>query len=134
MTRTTRPFLFAAFIVLALLALVLFARSESGAQPSACRAGLATRHEAWDSVFDNFPERLRDDVHGYIAVQDCAEMGSLYTLHIGKSAYTVAVADCRNRAATLRPGWLVDVDDRLWYASDTPNRPVSARLCPVPDP
>ncbi len=95
-----------------------------------CRNGLATRHDAWESVFSHFPDRLRSDVHGYIALQDCGEMGSIYTIRLGEKTYRVAVADCRNRSLAPRTdNWLVDLDGRLWWAADLPNKPVEVRLC-----
>ena len=100
--------------------------------PVRCETGIATRHQAFEQVFANFPERLRADVHGYIATADCSEMGALYELSIGNSTYTVAVADCRNRSLPPRPGKRLDVDDRLWYASSAPNKPITVTLCTLP--
>ena len=96
-----------------------------------CFTGQVTRHEAWDSVFSNFPERLRSDVHGYIATADCNEMGDLYDITVGDDTYRVAVADCLNRSLRARPGWIGDLDSRIWYAADLPNAPTPARLCRV---
>ena len=102
--------------------------------PKTCQTGIATRHAAFEQVFANFPDRLRNDVHGYVAVADCDEMGKLYDLTINGKTYRVAVADCLNRSMPMpttkgKLSWLVDVDDRLWWAAATPNRPVEATLC-----
>lgn len=88
----------------------------------------ATRHQAFEQVFANFPDRLRSDVHGYVATQDCDEMGRIYHLEANGHWFRVAVADCRSRALSPRPDRL-DVDDRLWYAAGLPNAPFPVRLC-----
>ena len=102
-------------------------------RPLDCRQVLATRHEAWESVFYHFPERQRGDVDGYIATDDCNEMGKTYLLSTGKEVFFVAVADCRNRQLPRRQGQeQVDIADWLWWEADLPNRPTPVYLCEVP--
>jgi hypothetical protein len=91
--------------------------------------GRAPLHKAWDGVFQHFPERLTNDVHGYIATADCNEMGERKRLYFGGRWWDVAVADCLERSRTPQPDWLVDVDSRIWYAAGAPMRPVLAVVC-----
>lgn len=113
-----------------LLPFLILVLSLGLAAPQTCQPITATRHEAWDSVFANFPDRLRSDVHGYIATDDCAEMGRIYQLQIDGKAYTVSVADCRNRSLPKRTGPAqIDLDDRIWRAANMPNRPTIVSIC-----
>lgn len=100
------------------------------AGPTDCQPITATRHEAWAGVFEYFPDRLRDDVHGYIATDDCAEMGRLYDILIDGERYRVVVADCRNRSLPKRTSPpQIDLDERIWWAANLPNRPATVTLC-----
>lgn len=115
--------------VLLLLALALLLGTGDKGN---CRDVLATRHQAWDGVFENFPGRLRADVHGYAATDDCGRLGELYEVRLGQRTYRVAVADCRNRSLPARQGMeQFDLDSRVWYAAGLPNRPVEVRICLV---
>jgi hypothetical protein len=109
-------------------ALALVTKAQAW-QPPRCEVGDATLHRAWDAVFASFPDRLTDDAEGYIAVTDCSQMGQLRRLWMGGRWWRVRIADCRNPKHAAVPGWLVDVDSRIWAATHTPITPTKIVLC-----
>jgi len=105
-------------IILTFLFVVLsvFTLGAAPVVPDAqCRTGYATLHNAWASVFANFPDRLDAEADGYIALADCDEIGQRKRLFFGKRWWRVVVADCLAQDATPAPGWIVDVDYRIWW-------------------
>ena len=102
------------------------------AQPvGECKTGDATLHNAWASVFMHFPDRLDENVDGYIAVNDCSQIGEYRNLYLGNRWFYVRIADCRNPTDKADKNWLVDVDYRIWYLvfDDVPLGPHHAVLC-----
>ena len=69
-------------------------------------------------MFLHYPERQVDGVDGYIAVNDCSEIGNRYVLvRKGQPDALVAVADCAAaQHVTYRneQGLIADVDVRIW--------------------
>lgn len=122
----------ALFLFVPVVWLAVVSSTDTSAKHT-CRNVIATRHQAWDGVFQHFPERLRSDVHGYIATDDCTLMGKVYDLSLGDAIYRVAVADCRNRSLPARKGQeQIDLDSRIWWAADFPNAPTPVLICEVP--
>lgn len=103
-----------------------------------CEVGVMTRHDVMEAVLRNRPERVAEDVDGYIATVECSRMGERLTLVINGRSFRVAVADCATSAAVgvwpTKGGriWLGDVEKRLWEAARAPGRPVGVMLCQVP--
>jgi len=100
-------------------------------QTNQCETGYATLHQAWASVFYNFPERKDPNVDGYVAVVDCSQIGQYRWMKFGEGWYWVKIADCLNRSLEPKPGWLVDVSPNIWYA-EFPYVPLGghpAQLC-----
>ncbi len=113
-----------------ILALLALAAQLGAAQPGpVCERGEATLHMAWGEVFWHYPERLDPAVDGYIAVNDCGEMGEYRRLWFGGRWWRVKVADCRNPADPVGEGWLVDVDYRIWFLAQEPVTPREVVLC-----
>jgi len=86
-----------------------------------CNTGFLTEHRAFDQVFNSFPNRIDDSVHGYVATGDCNDIGSYGLLIVGDNIKRVVVADCLNPSDKQKDparyvGWVSDVDQFL-YAS-----------------
>ena len=96
---------------------------------SAVLAGQIVAHNAFPAVLDRYPERADPGVQGYVAVNDCAELGRRYVLvRPGETEVLVAVADCAwayhvpyREARNL----IADVDAAIWAG---PWRPQYAEL------
>lgn len=95
------------------------------------RSGKIVLHNAFPAVLKNFPERVQSGVDGYIATDDCAEIGQRFVLvRPGLPDALVAVADCAWEADVPyreSMGYIADVDALLW---DGPERPQPAQLWP----
>ena len=94
--------------------------------PPRCVGGEATLHNAWASVFANFPARIDPEADGYIAVRDCGEMGQRKRLFFGGRWWDVRVADCLATNDAAPASWAVDVDYRLWWQA-YPHRAITQR-------
>lgn len=96
------------------------------------RAGEIVLHNAFPAVLQNFPERVQDGVDGYIATDDCGEMGDLFVLvRPGTPDVLVAVADCAWQSDVpyrRRMGYIADVDRQVWVGPEVPQE---AELWPV---
>lgn len=86
--------------------------------------GLIVAHAAFPAVFLSYPDRRDPDVDGYIAVNDCAEIGNRYVLvRQGLPDALVAVADCaqaRHVSYRNEQGLIADVDVALWHGGYWP--------------
>lgn len=97
--------------------------------------GIVTLHLAMPQVIANYPNRADPTVDGYIARQDCGEMGRRYVLELDGHDYLVAVADCAavrdipHLEYTFGGRWLADVDATMW--GDLPRYPMEATLWPM---
>ena len=85
-----------------------------------CNTGFLTEHRAFDSVFYYFPERIRQDVHGYVATEDCNDIGKTGVLIVGNNIKFVSVADClatkdKEKDPSRYDGWVADVDMYLYW-------------------
>ena len=80
--------------------------------------GLIVAHAAFPAMFLSYPERQHEGVDGYIAMNDCAEMGNEYVLvRHGQPDALVAVADCaqaKHIQYRRNMGLIADVDVALW--------------------
>lgn len=80
-------------------------------------------HNNFESVFDNFPNRIVNDTHGYVATASCSDIGKRGILIVDNAVYNVAVADCLNPKEKplvkerFNGKWVADVDEFVWYAS-----------------
>lgn len=87
-------------------------------------AGLIVVHAAMPAVLDTYPERRDPTVAGYIAVNDCAQLGQHYVLvRDGHPDALVAVADCawaHHVAYRNQHGYIADVDAKLWAGAWVP--------------
>lgn len=100
--------------MMAELILALHLLAQHGA-PTQCEVGHATLHNAWAGVFAHFPERIDPTVDGYIATADCSEIGEYRIMAFGGRLWRVRVADCLNRHDAPSPGWVADIDYRIWW-------------------
>lgn len=95
-------------------------------------AGQIVVHAAMPSVLDRYPDRADPGVEGYIAVNDCAELGNRYVLvRPGQPDVLVAVADCAwayHVPYRQSRNLIADVDEAIWAG---PWRPQYAELWPV---
>jgi hypothetical protein len=87
-------------------------------------AGLIVAHAAFPAVFLHYPERQQGGVDGYIAVNDCSEIGNRYVL-VRQSLpdALVAVADCAQAQHVQyrnEQGLIADVDTTLWIGGYWP--------------
>lgn len=86
--------------------------------------GMILVHAAMGSVLENFPERRDNSVAGYVATNDCAEMGQHYVLvRRGQPDVLVAVADCaweHDVAWRQANSFIADVDAALWIGPWVP--------------
>lgn len=116
--------------IIAALAFVIFLQVQmAGArlpEEPYCRELTARRHDAWEQVFGNFPERVDLSVDGYIATE-CHELGRKFDLYLNGNKYRVVVADCLNRDQEQYEA--LDVDYRLWRHARAMNAPTKAILC-----
>lgn len=107
-------------LILALILLLVPAPKAN----SEIMSGKIVLHNAFPAILRNFPERIQPDVDGYIAVTDCAEIGTRYTLvRAGQPDALVAVADCawpRHAAYRAQMGYIADVDAELWTGPELP--------------
>lgn len=80
--------------------------------------GLIVAHAAFPAVFLHYPERQQPGVDGYIALNDCDEIGNRYVLvRQGQPDALVSVADCaqaRHVEYRNEQGLIADVDVALW--------------------
>lgn len=117
-----------AFVVLALVL-----------QSQAPLVGMATLHNAMPAVLANYPDRACAYCDGYVAVEQCSDVGRDYLLFWQGETYLVRAADCMapqhragvqsRYAAAYGLPWLVDIEAALW--GDAPVRPLPAVLIPV---
>ena len=93
---------------------------------TAVLAGTILVHDAFPGVFAAFPERRDPTVAGYVATNDCAQLGQrLVLVRPGQPDVLVAVADCawaHHVAWRERRGYIADVDSRLWVGPWIPQR------------
>lgn len=86
--------------------------------------GLIVAHAAFPAVFLHYPERQAADVDGYIAVNDCGEIGNRYVLvRPNLPDALVQVADCAQAAHVAgrnAKGLIADVDIALWHGGMWP--------------
>ena len=97
--------------------------------PANCESGIWARHDAFNSVFSYFPNRIDFSVDGYIASSDCKNIGRKGSLFLGGNVYGVSVADCLNRNSAAPQSYKGDIDARIWYHSGVLNRPNEATVC-----
>ena len=87
-------------------------------------AGTILVHNAFPAVLATYPERVDNSVAGYIATNDCAQLGQrLVLVRKGQPDALVAVADCawtHHVAWRERNGYIADVDARLWTGAWIP--------------
>ena len=99
---------------------------------SAILTGHILVHDAFPGIFERFPERQDPGVQGYVAVNDCGELGERYVLvRRDLPDVLVAVADCAWRhdvAWREANGYIADVGAAIWQG---PWRPQYAELWPV---
>ena len=114
------------------LPIILLLVTSLLAPAPAVRGGRIVLHDAFPAVLANYPDRVRDDVDGYIATDSCAELGQTIVLvRPGVPDALVAVADCAwdyHVPYRQRMGYIADVDRKLWVG---PERPQEAELWPV---
>lgn len=93
---------------------------------TAVLAGVILVHAAFPGVLATFPERRDPGVAGYVATNDCAQLGQrLVLVRPGQPDVLVAVADCawahhvewRNQR-----GYIADVDAALWVGPWIPQQ------------
>lgn len=98
--------------------------ADKGSHLQAVFAGLIVAHAAFPAVFVTYPERQQDGVDGYIALNDCGEMGHRFVLvRKGLPDALVAVADCaqaRHVEGRNAKGLIADVDVALWIGGMWP--------------
>ena len=108
-------------------------------QSQAPTAGMATLHNAMPAVLANYPDRACAYCDGYVAVEQCSDVGRDYVLLWQGDAFLVRAADCmaprhlpgvqaRYKANYGAP-WLVDIPAALWGSA--PVRPLPAALIPL---
>ena len=89
-------------------------------------AGTILVHNAFPAVLATYPERVDNSVAGYIATNDCAQLGQrLVLVRKGQPDALVAVADCawtHHVAWRERNGYIAYVDARLWAGAWVPQR------------
>ena len=89
-------------------------------------------HAAFPAVLANYPERRDGGVAGYVATNDCEQIGQRFVLvRPGLPDALVAVADCAQDWHVnwrKRQGYIADVDAALWVG---PWRPQSGELWTV---
>lgn len=99
---------------------------------SAILTGQILVHDVMPQVLDAYPERRDPGVQGYIATNDCAELGRRFVLvRPGQPDVLVAVADCawsHHRDWRERHGYIADVATEVWRG---PWMPQYAELWPV---
>jgi hypothetical protein len=116
----------------AALVVMFIIASQAGARlpdEPECRELTARRHDAWESVFAHFPERVDLSADGYIATT-CDELGERFRLYVNGYTYNVVVADCLNREQEQYEA--LDIDYRLWRHAGLPNAPSAVILCKLP--
>jgi len=95
-------------------------------------SGQIVVHAAFPQVLFAYPDRRDPGVQGYVAVNDCAELGNRYVLvRPGQKDVLVAVADCAwagHVAYRESRGLIADVDEAIWTG---PWRPQYAELWTV---
>ena len=89
-----------------------------------CQTGTITLHNNFESVFYYFPERLSDNVHGYVATENCDDIGRYGFIIVGNQVRKVKVADCLNyqdkkKAPERYKGWVADLDEFTYYSLHT---------------
>lgn len=86
--------------------------------------GFIVIHAAFPEVFLTYPERKSDEVAGYVAVNDCAQIGRRYVLvRHGLPDVLVQVADCaqpRHVPWRRAEGIVADVDINVWHGGQWP--------------
>ena len=91
-----------------------------------CAGGMILVHDAFPAVFAAYPERRDPGVQGYVATNDCADMGRHFVLvRRGQPDVLVAVADCaqeRHVAWRQANRFIADVDKALWVGPWIPQR------------
>ena len=95
-------------------------------------SGQIVAHSAFPQVFERYPDRRDPGVQGYVAVNDCSELGNRYVLvRPGQRDVLVAVADCAwayHVPYRESRGLIADVDEAIWTG---PWRPQYAELWTV---
>lgn len=80
--------------------------------------GVILVHAAFPGVLAAYPERRDPGVQGYVATNDCADLGRhLVLVRPGQPDVLVAVADCaqeRHVAWRQANRYIADVDAALW--------------------
>ena len=93
---------------------------------AATMAGVILVHNAFPGVLAAFPERRDPAVAGYVATNDCAQLGQrLVLVRPGLPDALVAVADCawaHDVAWRDQHGYIADVDAALWVGPWIPQR------------
>jgi hypothetical protein len=83
-------------------------------------------HDAFPGVLATYPERRDPTVAGYVATNDCAQLGQrLVLVRDGQPDALVAVADCawaHHVEWRERRGYIADVDSSLWVGAWIPQR------------
>ena len=91
---------------------------------AAAISGTILVHDAFPAVLATYPERRDPGVAGYIATNDCAQLGQRFVLvRPGQPDVLVAVADCawaHHVEWRNQHGYIADVDARLWAGAWVP--------------
>jgi len=90
--------------------------------------GFITLHLMFASILQLFPNRICRRCDGYIALEDCSELGQRYVLQTPRETFLVSVADCLDPADRQAHDrfwnntWLADLDVVLWSGPEVPQK------------
>ena len=89
-------------------------------------SGTILVHDAFPAVLAAYPERRDDSVSGYVATNDCGQLGQhLVLVRPGQPDVLVAVADCawaHHVEWRTANGYIADVDAALWVGPWIPQQ------------